>query len=587
MHRDPAWNHPGLSQAYAQWRSGAAGLTTRVAAARAERGESDSPRLDLETESRRFPPAVNAEMDPLAGHDLLDMDDLLEDTIDPLMQSPPAASSSESVQRPSGVRLPIPDDDGALLNNDDLMTDQQSRGADDLLGDVLLSDDDLLGDDNDLLGSDDDLLGGDDDLLGGTGLGDDDDDPLSGMGAKKPIKQLDSNEEEEEEKQDKDPHADLFTQNLYPSASTCKKCHPAQYEQWRASAHAYSTVSPMFQLFDEAMQKYTRGTVGYFCVRCHSPVAVQLEQPRFTSVLDAPEVTREGVTCIACHRVREAYGRSNGDRRIEPGDIYQPVYGSKGGQGVADAVANAKKYKLRLDPSDEKPGQPIHREGRCFEQLSKSDFCASCHQVAVHPGIWLEVVHAQYRSGPAAAKGITCQDCHMGRVPGKAEGYATGYSAYLNDKPYGQPGKRSNHSFWGPGYSLAHPGVFPFNDDAKRWTTRQWMAFDYRSGWGTKAYEDLEEGTQRPKDETFPKPWDNSDERRDARKIIDTNLKRLQVKRSASIATMEAGSRIDGPFVRGAGYRVGDAPVVARGAELHFHYNVHNISDGHNMPSGS
>ena len=45
----------------------------------------------------------------------------------------------------------------------------------------------------------------------------------------------------------------------------------------------------------------------------------------------------------------------------------------------------------------------------------------SCHQVAVHPGIKLEVVWEQYRASPAAAEGITCQECHMGKVPGEAD----------------------------------------------------------------------------------------------------------------------------------------------------------------------
>lgn len=369
-----------------------------------------------------------------------------------------------------------------------------------------------------------------------------------------------------------DPHEALWTEDCYPSAESCRACHPGHYEQWRVSSHAYACVSPMFNCFDQAMQNLTVGTVGSFCQRCHSPIATQLKLPRTTSMLDAPPVVREGITCIACHRVNEQYGRSHGDRRIEPGDINDPVYGGSNGQGLADAIARASELKLKLDDS-KTPGQRIHRQSFFFEPLTQSDVCVSCHQVAVHPGIWLEVVHAQYRSGPAAAKGITCQQCHMGAVPGKADGYDWGYVAYLNDKPYGEPRKISNHTFWGPNYSIAHPGIFPHNPKAKKYSPREWLAFDYRAGWGTDAFERTV-----PPHATFPTPWDNADERRSARKIVDENLAAAQKKRESAIVTYQAGVEVGKPvFIT--------PPRVGRPLKVAF--KVSNISEGHNMPTGS
>jgi hypothetical protein len=329
----------------------------------------------------------------------------------------------------------------------------------------------------------------------------------------------------------------------------------------------------MFQRFEQKITELTQGTVGHFCVRCHGPVAVQMEYPRDASILDAPAIVREGITCIACHRVNRAYGRTNGLRRVEPGNLFQPVYAGSPGQGLPQALARREELKLKVDPADQGPGQAIHQEVRAFEPLSRSDFCASCHQVAVHPGIWLEIVHAQYRSGPAEAKGISCQDCHMGQVPGKPGGYAEGTIAELAGKPYGQPQKQSNHHFWGPGYSIAHPGLFPMNPKAERWSPREWLAFDDRSDWGKPEFENqVAPGLQ------FPPPWDNTDDRRDARQILDANQQRLRRARAGSLATMEAGSAIEGPFF--------DAPPK-RGEPLRFHYRVRNLSEGHNFPTGS
>ena len=285
-----------------------------------------------------------------------------------------------------------------------------------------------------------------------------------------------------------DPHAEVFAENCYPSAMTCAKCHKKIYDEWRVSAHAYSAISPMFHRFEQKITALSQGTVGTFCLRCHAPVATQMNLPRDASIVDAPYVMREGVTCVACHRVKEAYGRVHGERRIEPGPLQAPVYGGIGGEGIAKAIADKDNYKIKLDPTNKGPGQEIHLQGIKFEQLHKSDFCHACHQVAVHPGISLEVVWAQYRAGPACKKGISCQDCHMGLVPGKPFGYARGPAAEMSGKTVNEDRQHSNHMFFGPGNSIAHPGLFPHNEKGLRWTVDQWLEFDWRAGWGTKAF---------------------------------------------------------------------------------------------------
>ncbi|TWT69571.1 hypothetical protein Pan14r_18590 [Crateriforma conspicua] len=401
------------------------------------------------------------------------------------------------------------------------------------------------------------------------------DDPLLNMArpketGKDPAKKKADNQSDS---QAEDPHLQLWTENCYPSAETCRKCHPKQYDEWSISSHAYAAVSPMFQRFEQAMTELTQGTVGSFCVRCHSPVQTQLELPRDLSLLEAPAVVREGITCIACHRVNEHYGRSHGDRRIEPGNIHAPVNGGHGGHGLRDALAQANKLKLKTSPDQKGPGQPIHASANFFSPITNSDVCVSCHQVAVHPGLWLEIVHAQYRSGPAEAKGISCQDCHMGAVPGKPLGYEQGHAAVLNDKPFGTPRKHSNHTFWGPGYSIAHPGIFPHHPKARKIAPRDWLAFDVNAGWGTKAFEDRVDDSV-----VFPEPWSTVDDRIDGRKIIDENIARVHEKRSSSAITLESAIKVSDPIF----YH-----PPRSGRPLHVGFRIDNVSEGHNAPTGS
>lgn len=375
-----------------------------------------------------------------------------------------------------------------------------------------------------------------------------------------------------------DPHAEAFADTCYPAALKCAKCHQKIYDEWRVSAHAYAAISPMFQRFEQAMTNVTKGTVGYFCVRCHAPVATQMEYPREAPIFDGPAVFREGITCVACHRVVERYGRVNGERRIEPGDIFQPVVGNIGGEGIARVVADADNFKVKLDPNDKRPGQELHRGAIKFEQLSQSGFCVSCHQVAVHPGVSLEVVWAQYRASPARARGVSCQDCHMGLEPGKALGYSCGPAAEISGKVVEANRKHSNHMFHGPSNSIAHPGLFPHNEKSLRWTAEQWLEFDWRAGWGTPEFENQISANGVEKRLCFPAAWSTTDDRRDARKVLDENFRLLDIKRDSATQVMNNAARIDGPEISST-RRAGD--------DLHLRYVVHNISDGHNMPSGS
>ena len=373
-----------------------------------------------------------------------------------------------------------------------------------------------------------------------------------------------------------DPHLEVFANEKYPSALLCAKCHQKIYDEWRVSAHAYSAVSPMFQRFEQAVADLLRGTAGTFCSRCHAPVATQTNHPREAPIFSGPVVFREGITCIACHRVVERYGRVNGERRIETGTPYDPVVGSWGGDGVATVIADADNYKVKIDPNDKRPHQGIHQGAIKFEQLSDSSFCAGCHQVVVQPGIALEIVYQQYRSGPACKKGVTCQDCHMGSVPGKPLGYDFGSAAEINGKSVNPNRKHANHLFYGPSYPIAHPGIFPHNEKSLRWTAEQWLQFDHRQGWGTDAFESALQRGQLIV--SFPPAWHLAQERRDARKVVDENQKLVASKRSTTVQVLENGSRIDGPFFH-------NDPRA--GQDLKLKYIVSNTSEGHNMPSGS
>lgn len=393
-----------------------------------------------------------------------------------------------------------------------------------------------------------------------------------------------------------DPHSELFAEKQYPSAMDCAKCHERIYEEWRSSAHAYASISPMFNKFEQRINELASGTVGDFCMRCHSTVSTSMGEKRYVPLWDRTEVAREGVTCITCHRIDEEYNRVDGERRVVPGSIYAAMTGSGNGANLKEVIAHKDQYKVKTAPGG--AGQDIHTNIFHFAQITRSDFCISCHQVAVQPQIKLEVVWEQYRASPAAQKGIQCQDCHMGKDPGLANGYDLDHAAVVSGQPIGAKRTHHDHSFPGPGYAIAHPGIFPHPskdnlDQAKAFRIQDWMAFNWLPGsyriqndngtytnvtlvWGSDDFEGYV-SSGKIKTNCISPLWIDKD-RSQAYDIIQNNLTAIQKKLRQRDQIMANGSRLDGPFFR-------EKPRLGR--PLKFYYKVTNLNPGHNFPSGS
>ncbi len=362
-------------------------------------------------------------------------------------------------------------------------------------------------------------------------------------------------------------HEVLFSENRFPSATLCADCHPDHYREWSVSAHAYAQMSPVFNAMHATILKITNGTNGDFCIRCHTPVGMNLEEPEFASNMDRHPTSREGITCIACHRYNQAYGKISGRLALVEGDIFDPVFGPSGNAELQRAIESGE-YGLNTDRT--RSGRNVHVEARRFSQLTTSAHCGSCHDVNLVNGFRLEEAFSEFKNTPAAKKGITCQDCHMGREPGVASGYEYAPAAIIGGIPT-QPRKRTNHMFAGPDYSIIHRGIFPHNVDAQRLAPiRQWLEFDVDAGWGTDEFEqNLSEGY------VFPDHWKLIDDRYDARDVIDDNLELLDEIQRQRLLVLQAG------------YQLGDVVLDKASPEgIKFRVEFRNATDGHNVPTG-
>jgi hypothetical protein len=383
-------------------------------------------------------------------------------------------------------------------------------------------------------------------------------------------------------------HAAAFDDDPYPSASKCRTCHPVHYREWSVSPHAYSQLSPVFNAMSSRLLQLTSGTLGDFCIRCHTPVGMARNEPIAIPNSKRHPVSREGVTCVVCHRVNQAWGKGAGRQALVRGNATQPIYGPLGNEVLEDVLADPDKYgvfKTSFDPKTR--GRVVHRDVEPFWQMSKSGFCGTCHDVFAPSGFRLEDAFSEYKSSPSARRdSTTCQDCHMGRVPGKAEGYDRGPIAKVGNSVT-PPRRRTSHMMIGPDYSIVHPGLFPHNPEAVKTadagsldtglaTIDEWLKFDYRqalnekTGWGTPAAE-----AAKPAADSFPAPWNQPHNRFLARRILGNQLDLLR----------EAHRRRH--QILSAGYQLGHIEhlhVSQRG--LSFQVQVTNGTNGHGVPTG-
>jgi len=387
-------------------------------------------------------------------------------------------------------------------------------------------------------------------------------------------------------------HADLFKNDCFPSAKKCATCHPQHFREWSVSPHAYAQLSPVFNAMSNKLNEMNSGTLGDFCIRCHTPVGIALGESVTDSNLNRHPTSREGVTCVVCHRINQAWGKGAGRLAIIPGDLHQPVYGPNGSGVLQQVLADPDRYGvLKSHDVPDVRGRDIHGKSHRFFQLTTPGFCGTCHDVFAPNGFRLEDAFSEYKTSPSARiHGHTCQDCHMGAFPGEAKGYTCGPAATVGNVST-PPRKHTNHMIVGPDYPVVHRGLFPIHRTAIREehevdsidqatdgevqeeglaTMSEWLQFNDLAGWGTDAFEaNVSAGNW------FPPPWDNRHKRIAARHILEEQYELLAEATQARLRILKVG------------YRLGQIEVADCDRDgIDFQVELSNGTPGHGVPTG-
>ncbi|MEQ1567454.1 MAG: multiheme c-type cytochrome [Myxococcota bacterium] len=176
--------------------------------------------------------------------------------------------------------------------------------------------------------------------------------------------------------------------------AACEGCHPAQFEQWSGSMHAYAAEDPVFLAMNARGQRETNGELGDFCVKCHAPAAVLLGETADGTDLDSVEPALKGVTCWWCHQVTDVQGDHDNPLVIAQDRVMRGPFSDP--------------TETRAHDSE---GSPHHAR----DDARSAALCGSCHDIVNPLGTHVEATFAEW-GGSVFAKpgfGLTCSACHM------------------------------------------------------------------------------------------------------------------------------------------------------------------------------
>ncbi|MCP4902655.1 MAG: hypothetical protein GY906_37300 [bacterium] len=218
-------------------------------------------------------------------------------------------------------------------------------------------------------------------------------------------------------------------------------CHSEILAEWKPSAHRYSAMDPLFQKVQSVMAEQNGPESTRYCGGCHDPISLFSGSKNLYSEELTDELGyQEGVSCLACHGVRETDLQGNANYVMTQPPTYLWQWKTGGfGKWASD-------FLIRSYPDQ-------HRllSKRMFKA---PEYCAACHKQFIDEEVnrvgWVQLQN-QYDNWKAshwftegdAERTVECRECHMPLVPSKdpAAGDTADYNRNARD------GQHRSHRF--------------------------------------------------------------------------------------------------------------------------------------------
>jgi hypothetical protein len=182
-------------------------------------------------------------------------------------------------------------------------------------------------------------------------------------------------------------------EQVFPSASKCKRCHERVFEEWETSPLSRSIHSPAFRASLDVFLSSPAGKDKAQCFRCHAPHVREFPDKAqlFIDQAKAGDPSLDGVACAQCHLIKQV------DRTKQPPEPKYELESKTLYGPYKDSVQNRAHQSMELG------------------LFQKSDLCLNCHQSvpsATNLGKTNDLL-GNWDQSKAVKSGKECQTCHM------------------------------------------------------------------------------------------------------------------------------------------------------------------------------
>jgi len=220
-------------------------------------------------------------------------------------------------------------------------------------------------------------------------------------------------------------------------------CHEEITREWRPSAHRYAAMDRVFLGIQDVMAKQNGPESTRYCGGCHDPISLFSGTKNiFVENLTGLHGYQEGISCLACHAIRETDVKGNANYTITQPREYLWQWQTNGlGRLVRD-------FLIRSYPSEH-----AKLAKRSFK---KPEYCAACHKQFIDAEVnrvgWVQLqnqydnwANSHWNKKGDPTRTIECRECHMPLVDSRdpAAGDALDYNRTPGDR------KHRSHRFLG------------------------------------------------------------------------------------------------------------------------------------------
>ncbi len=247
-------------------------------------------------------------------------------------------------------------------------------------------------------------------------------------------------------------------------------CHEQIAQEWQPSAHRYAAMDKVFLGIQEVMAKQNGAESTRYCGGCHDPISLFSGTKNiFVENLTGLDGYQEGVSCLACHAIRETDIKGNANYTVTQPKEYLWQWATNGPAKLA------RDFLIRSYPDEH-----AKLAKRSFK---KPEYCAACHKQFIDAEVnrvgWVQLqnqydnwANSHWNKKGDPRKTVECRECHMPLVDSKDP--AAGDALDYNRKP--GDGKHRSHRFIAANTIIPHAQ----RDELPGWEeqlrlTEQWL----------------------------------------------------------------------------------------------------------------